>query len=88
VKLYWLAFMAAVLLGIGFGTVANVSADKPGPPVGAHRHFFLDPNGNKVYVGPNFCEISASDQGFYGFHWEVHVKDPGLVNVDSEGCPS
>ena len=65
--------------------VGVVQADPPAP-VGAHRHFITDSAGNKVYVGPNFCDIDATAQGFAGFHHKVHLTDPGLVDVLSEGC--
>ena len=60
----------------------------PAPPVGRHRHYILQ-GGEKVYVGPNFCEIAASDQGFYEFHANVHKGLPELAAVEvlAERCP-
>ena len=77
-------------LAIGIGTVIatgalDAEAERPAP-VGAHRHFIIDSSGSKVYIGPNFCDVEASAQGFASFHRKVHVEDPGLVDVDSESC--
>lgn len=85
-KRYLFVFLASVLIGTAFAFASGgVSAEKP-PPIGAHRHFIVSSSGDKVYVGPNFCDVGASAQGFYGFHNKVHVKDPGLVDVMSEAC--
>jgi len=82
--------LTALLVGVTVGTAVAlgsgvVSAERPGP-VGAHRHFIVE-NGVNVYVGPNFCDVDAAEQGFAGFHHKVHITDPGLVDVMSEGCP-
>ena len=75
-----LAMGASLFVGLG-----GAQADAP-PPIGAHRHFKIAASGEKVYVGPNFCDVSASDQGFYGYHYKVHAKDPGINDILSEGC--
>ena len=84
--------LIALLAGfaIGLGTVVasgglDAEADRPAP-VGAHRHYVIDSGDSRVYIGPNFCEVNASAQGFAAFHQKVHVKDPGLVDVLSEPC--
>ena len=40
---------------------------------GAHRHFTFAGDGEKVYVGPNYCDIQVNDRGFNAFHQKVHV---------------
>jgi hypothetical protein len=75
----------AIVAGGVANTAIDVSADRPAP-IGAHRHYKFAANGDKVYVGPNFCDVDASAQGFYGFHQKVHVTDPGLNDILSEGC--
>ena len=86
IKHHVLVWLASLLIGASLVFVSGeVSAQKPSL-VGAHQHF-ITVNGEKVYVGPNFCEVDASAQGFSGFHHKVHLTDPGLVNVNSEGCP-
>ena len=77
-------------LAIGLGTVIatgafDAEAGRPAP-VSAHRHYVLDSTGSKAYVGPNFCEVEASAQGFAAFHHKVHLKDTGLAEVRSEPC--
>jgi len=84
------ARIAALIFGVAFGLAlvfgsGAAQADKP-PPIGAHRHYVLV-NDSKVYIGPNFCDVDAAAQGFEPFHLKVHVTDPGLVDVLSEGCP-
>ena len=85
-KKHLAALALGTTLGIGFilGSGA-ISAQKP-TPVAAHRHFIVV-NEEKVYLGPNFCDLDAAEQGFAGFHHKVHLTDPGINDVDSEGCP-
>ncbi len=66
-------------------TVGVAAADAP-PSVAPHRHFKYAANGEKVYVGPNFCDVEAAAQGFYGFHAKVHAQDPGVNDIQSEPC--
>lgn len=75
--------MASATLVAGAGAAVAAAP----PPVGAHHHYILV-NEAKVYVGPNFCAIPASEQGFAAFHAKVHLTDPGLVDVRAERCPS
>ena len=87
--------MKARLFALIFGLVLGLAgvlgpraaiADQPGPPPQPHRHYILV-DGAKVYVGPNFCEVSESIQGWTSFHYMVHLTDPGLIDVSAEGCP-
>lgn len=86
--------LIALLVGFVVGLGAVVSSGgfdaEAGRPelVRAHRHYVINAGGSKVYIGPNFCENLAADQGFAAFHHKVHVKDPGLVDVLSEPCNS
>jgi hypothetical protein len=87
--------VAALALGITLGVGASwmgfwgvAAEDNSPPPVGRHRHYTVT-DGTKTYVGPNFCDNAATDQGFYAFHLNVHVALlPSLndVVVQSEGC--
>lgn len=82
-----IALLVGVALGVGPAVAGalSVEADKP-PPVGAHRHYQVTSSGAKAYIGPDFCEVNASAQGFAAFHHKVHVTDPGSVDVLSEPC--
>lgn len=81
------ALFSGLIVGAALvATVGEATADAP-PPVPAHRHYKLAASGEKVYVGPNFCEVAASAQGFYGFHAKVHLTDPGTNDILSESCP-
>jgi len=81
-----LTLLSGLIVGSALlATVGDATADAPGP-VGAHRHYRLAANGDKVYVGPNFCDVEAAAQGFYGFHAKVHLTDPGINDILSEGC--
>ena len=60
------------------------SAEEPGL-VAAHRHYVIQEDGSKLYIGPNFCTNAATDQGFAAFHQNVHAADISL-DVWSEGC--
>lgn len=75
--------IVSLLVGSGLLVSAGVALAAAPTPVPAHRHYTLV-NDEKVYVGPNFCELDAAEQGFAGFHHKVHA-DLGLV--ESEGCP-
>lgn len=77
---------AITFSGLSALNAPSASADAP-PLVGRHRHYILV-NEEKVYIGPNFCDIAASDQGFAAFHKHVHLTDPGVVDVRSEACPA
>lgn len=82
-----LALIPGLIVGaVLVATVGEAAADAP-EPVPPHRHYKLAANGEKVYVGPNFCDIEAAAQGFYGFHHKVHATDPGVNDILSEGCP-
>ena len=81
--------LAAVLLAIpSFG-----SAD-PKPPIPAHRHFIVKPDGTLVPVGPDLCDNAtdpAIQQAFANFHWNVHKGADGLANgqgaeITSRAC--
>jgi hypothetical protein len=64
-----------------------VAAEDNSPPiVGRHRHFTLGEDGTKTYIGPNFCDNAATDQGFAAFHQNVHIAVIGLDNVLGEPC--
>jgi len=76
--------MMGATLVAGAGIVA---AAPPEPPTRAHRHY-ITVNGEKVYVGPNFCAVPANVTGWAAYHTQVHLTDPGLTDVSAEGCPS
>ena len=84
------AKITALITALAVGTVVmlGVGVVEANPPslVRPHRHYIESSAGEKVYMGPNFCDVTASDQGFAAFHHKVHVKDPGLVDVKSEPC--
>ena len=78
--------VAAAITFSGMSALSAPSASAAAPDlVDRHRHYILV-NEARVYVGPNFCDIAAADQGFAGVHKEVHLKDPGLVDVRNEAC--
>jgi hypothetical protein len=87
--------IAALLLGITIGLEAtamsgimisrHVAADTPAP-VPPHRHYKYTASGEKLYVGPNFCANAATGQGFYAYHRNVHLTDPGMNDIRSESC--
>jgi hypothetical protein len=85
--------IAALALGITLGVGASwvgfwgVAAEGNSPPLlSAHRHYTLGEDGTKTYVGPNFCENAATDQGFAAFHQNVHAAVIGQDNVLGEKC--
>jgi hypothetical protein len=63
----------------------HVAADPPAS-VPAHRHYKYSGSGEKVYVGPNFCDNAATKNGFSNFHRNVHLVDPGINDIWSEPC--
>jgi len=74
--------------------IPRIGSADPKPPVGAHRHFIVKPDGTLVPVGPDLCDNPtdpAVQQAFYNFHWNVHKGADGLVNglgaeITSRGC--
>ena len=83
----------ALLAGLALGTAAMVGvgvvqAEKPDFGGADHRHYFLAGNGEKVYIGPDICDISMSEQGWEAFHLKVHVATAGAkLAVARENCP-
>ena len=87
--------IAALLLGITIGLEVtamsgimisrHVAADSPAPVL-PHRHYKYTASGEKLYVGPNFCANAATRQGFYAYHRNVHLTDPGINDIRSESC--
>jgi len=64
---------------------ASVTSAEPAPPVGAHRHWFEAANGEQVWIGPNFCEMDVTRNGFAQFHANVHVSSIPL-DVHAAAC--
>ena len=68
----------ALLLVAGasfFGISGGASADAP-DPIFPHQHFLVLPGGSQLSVGPDICGNPSADQGFYGFHQNVHAGTP------------
>ena len=86
VRLFLGVLVASILITTAAVALTDSASAEAPSPVGAHRHYIFAADGSKVYVGPNFCDIDAAVQGFAGFHHKVHLTDPGLVDVRSEGC--
>jgi hypothetical protein len=85
VKVFRNAIFALVLAAIPFTALVTVSSSEPAPPVAPHRHYFIAGNGEKVYVGPDFCNIDATKNGFAQFHANVHISAIP-VDVHGERC--
>jgi hypothetical protein len=90
------ALLLLALGGFFAGATATALADAP-PPVGPHQHYLLLPDGTQLPVGPDICDNSSLDQGFYGFHQNVHkgtpanfafVQDNNPVGFTVTGCPA
>ena len=80
---------AAVLLlvaGLFFGSTGAVLADAP-PPVAAHQHYLILPDGTLLPVGPTICSNTELAQGFYGFHQNVHLGTPNTFAFQQDGNP-
>jgi hypothetical protein len=78
--------LLGITIGIGFTAISrHVAADTPAY-VPAHRHFKESVSGEKVYVGPNFCDNTATESGFSNFHYNVHKAQPGINDIQLELC--
>jgi hypothetical protein len=68
----------AMLLVVGAALLTasgTALADAP-PPVAAHQHFLVLPDGTMLPVGPDICANPEAAQGFYGFHQNIHTGTP------------
>jgi hypothetical protein len=83
--------IAALALGITLGVGASwmgfwqAQADNDARPVLPHRHYVIE-DGVKEYIGPNFCVNGSTSQGFYNFHWNVHLNMTDDLEVKREDC--
>jgi len=68
------------------GVSAVASADAP-PPVAPHQHFLVQPDGSLLPVGPDICANPAADQGFYGFHQNIHFGTPNQSAFQNPNNP-
>jgi hypothetical protein len=71
-KIFVLFALAAAILLTSTGAAL---ADAP-PPVPAHQHFLVLPDGTLLPVGPDICANPEAALGFYGFHQNVHTGTP------------
>jgi hypothetical protein len=85
VKILREAAFVVIVAAIPLTAFVAVADADPAPPVAPHRHYKINGNGGKVYIGPNFCDMDANAQGFYNFHANVHEN--GLSDrVFGEPC--
>jgi hypothetical protein len=56
-------------------------ADPNLPNVRPHQHFIVTPNGDRVRVGPDFCENPNLQEAANQFHFNVHGSH---IRVDGE----
>jgi hypothetical protein len=69
-----------------FGASGPVSADAP-PPVAPHQHFLVLPDDTQLPVGPDICVNPETDQGFFGFHQNIHTGTPNLSAFQEPNNP-
>lgn len=72
--------------GAFFGISGGVSADPP-PPIFPHQHFIVQPDGSLLAVGPDVCANPAAEQGFFGFHQNVHLGAPNQTAFQEPNNP-
>jgi hypothetical protein len=75
-------FLVTVAVGCIFAAAAvPAGADHVRP----HRHFIITPSGQMVEVGPRFCDMPETGQGFDQFHANVHMGHPqeGFANPNN-----
>ena len=80
---------AVLLLSLAtmfIGTTGSALADAP-PPVAPHQHYLILPDGTQLPVGPEICDNSNLDQGFYGFHENVHRGTPATFAFTQDDNP-
>jgi hypothetical protein len=66
----------------------------PGPvaaqaplPIGPHQHFLVLPDDTNLPVGPDICANPEADQGFFGFHQNIHTGTPNLSAFQQPSNP-
>ena len=70
--------LLALFTGIAIGTpvvvgTSTVQAEKPTTGAPLHRHYIEQPDGTRVYVGPDVCANLALQQGWAAYHVKVHL---------------
>lgn len=69
-----------------FGVAGPASADAP-PPVAPHQHFLVLPDNTQLPVGPDICANPEADQGFFGFHQNIHFGTPNQSAFQNPNNP-
>jgi hypothetical protein len=72
-----------------FGVSGAVSSAAPPAPIGAHQHFLVLPGADetRLAVGPDICANPDADQGFFGFHQNIHAGTPNLSAFQNPNNP-
>jgi hypothetical protein len=81
-KLALMLVAGASFFGISGGALAQAPA-----PIFPHQHFLQLPDGSELPVGPDICANPAADQGFYGFHQNIHTGTPNLFAFQQSDNP-
>ena len=79
-----LLFITAALF---FGVSGGVSSADAPSLVGAHQHFLVLPDDTQLAVGPDICANPEADQGFFGFHQNIHFGTPNQSAFQNPNNP-
>jgi hypothetical protein len=70
--------LLVITAALFFGVSGGVSSAARPSPVGLHQHFLVLPDDTHLAVGPDICANPDADQGFFGFHQNIHTGTPNL----------
>jgi hypothetical protein len=73
-KMLWNAVFVLAVAAMPVAAFVSVTSAEPAPPVGRHRHYVIASSGEKVYIGPDFCNMDVTTTGFAQFHANVHLS--------------
>lgn len=74
-------------LAIALMSAGAALADPTLPDVGRHQHYIVTPNGDRVAIGPDFCDDPNLQDAFNQFHFNVHSSGSALTNGPQGGAP-
>ena len=55
--------------------------------IGRHQHYLVTPGGDRVPIGPDFCDNPDLQDAFNQFHYNIHHNNGAPTNGPQGGAP-